>query len=76
MWENNYLSSMFKIGEKITLCVGKPTKKVRVIVLKLNKETGMPSKLKAVRKSESLGKLGFVLEGDEWVHSECHICRN
>lgn len=42
---------MFKVGEKITLCVGKPTKKVQIIVLKLNKETGMPSKLKAVHKS-------------------------
>jgi hypothetical protein len=67
---------MFKIGEEITLCIGNPEQKVPVVILQLNKETGMPAKLKAIRKSESLGKLGFILEGDDWIHSEYQISRN
>lgn len=67
---------MFKVGEQIILCIGEPEKKIKVIILELNRETGMPAKLKAVRKRESLGKLGFVLEGEDWVHSEYQISRN
>lgn len=65
-----------KVGEKINLAIGKPKKMVAVEVLKLNPKTGMPSKMKAIRRSERLGKLGFIREGEEWIKEEYSICRN
>lgn len=61
-------------GEKINLVVGK--KAIAVRVVEINRETGMPSKMKAVRRSEKLGKLGFIQEGDDWVKTEYQISRN
>jgi len=66
----------FYVGEKINLVVGRPKKVVAVKILELNPETGMPSKMKAVRRSERLGKIGFIQEGDDWVKGEYQVCRN
>lgn len=70
------MAGEFKIGEKINLRIGSPSKCVRVEVVAVNRETGMPSKLKAVRGNESLGKIGFIQEGSGWFHCEYQICRN
>ena len=66
----------FYVGEKINLVVGKPKKIVAVKIMEINPETGMPSKMKAVRRSDRLGKLGFIQEGDQWVKGEYQISLN
>jgi hypothetical protein len=66
----------FKIGEKVTLVVGRPRKNISVRIVALNTQTGMPSKMRAVRRSEKLGKLGFFQEGEDWVKEEYNISPN
>lgn len=37
---------------------------------------GRATKFRATRRQESLGKKGFVKEGDQWVILEWQVCRN
>lgn len=44
--------------------------------MEVDPEDGRATKFRAYRRREALGKLGFILEGDQWVIQDWQITRN
>jgi len=49
---------------------------IACVVLKLSPDDGRVTKMKAVIKDERLAKVGFILEGEDWVVFEWDIHYN
>lgn len=46
------------------------------IVMEVDPVDGRVTKMKAVIPDDRLGKMGFILEGDDWVAVEWDFCPN
>lgn len=63
------------VGRKVTLWLASNRRPYIVRVMEVG-TNGKATKFKATRRQESLGKRGFIKEGDEWVIVEHQVCRN
>lgn len=63
------------IGKKVALCLSSSKRPYIVKVMEVGPD-GRATKFKATRRQESLGKRGFIKEGDQWVIQDWQICRN
>lgn len=63
------------IGRRVTLWLSSSKRPYTVRVMEVG-PGGRATKFKATRRQESLGKRGFVKEGDQWVIMDWQVCRN
>lgn len=63
------------VGRKITLWLASNRRPYIVRVMEVGPD-GKATKFRATRRQESLGKRGFIKEGDEWVIQDWQVCRN
>jgi len=69
--------SMHKPGDIITLeGTGDFADGVRCEVLKVDPVDGRVTKMKALIHDDRLGRMGFILEGEDWVAVEWDFCQN
>lgn len=64
------------VGKKINLWLASTRRPVVVIITEVDPKEKRATKFRAYRRSDSLGKLGFIKEGDQWIIQEWQICRN
>jgi len=64
------------IGKRVNMFLESSPRAVRVEIIKIDPETRRGTKFRAVYRRNSLGKIGFIQEGDQWVINDIHICRN
>jgi len=64
------------VGRKVTLWLSSNKKRpytVRVMEVGPDRRA---TKFRATRRQESLGKRGFIKEGDQWVIQDWQVCGN
>lgn len=49
---------------------------IKCEILEVNAVTGEIMKLKALVPDDRLGKVGFLLEGEDWISFSWDFCRN
>lgn len=64
------------IGKRISMFLAAFRRPIRVEIIRIDPQIRRGTKFRAIYRRNSLGKIGFIQEGDQLVISDLQICRN
>jgi len=64
------------IGKKVWMHLASARRPIKVEVIEIDCIERRATKFRAVYRRDSLGKIGFLKEKDQWVIGDHQICRN